>query len=143
MRATRLRHVTAACLIFIGVVVCAPTSGAESYGGASPLSRKSALGVRFSDLDRTIIRQHYLHRSAWPPGLAKKEFPPGAGEKLQRRQMLDWGTVRTPLPGSLELRLTPLPPGYERALVDTDVVILNKRTRMISDVISIIPPPLP
>ena len=59
-----------------------------------------------------------------PPGLAKKggALPPG----IAKRQ----------LPGNLVSQLPPPPQGYERVIVDSDVLLVNIATQVVHDVLT-------
>jgi len=73
-----------------------------------------------------------------PPGLAKKEkLPPGLEKQLQRNGTLPPGLEKKmePLPRELEGRLKQLPPDYVRVTIGTDVIILDKTTQKILDII--------
>ena len=50
-------------------------------------------------------------------------LPPGLERKLE------------PLPEPLRARLRPLPPEYERAVVGQDVIILDRNTQKVRDII--------
>lgn len=101
-------------------------------------------GVRgsivFSTRDREIIRD-YFHGSYsnLPPGLAKRggNLPPGLQKHLERNGTLPPGLQKRvePFPVDLEHRLPRLPDIYVRATIGADVVILNRRTQRILDVI--------
>ncbi len=73
-----------------------------------------------------------------PPGLAKKDkLPPGIQKQLERGAILpaDLQKEMQPLPRELEVRLKPLPsPNQVRVTVGTDILIMDKETRKILDV---------
>ena len=73
-----------------------------------------------------------------PPGLAKKnKLPPGIQKQLERGAVLSADLEREmqPLPRDLEIKLKPLPsPGQVRVTIGTDIVILDKTTRKVLDV---------
>lgn len=90
--------------------------------------------VHFSERDRAIIskyfRAHPIKKA--PPGLAKREkLPPGLG----RRDTLPSGLDGRPLPRDLESRLTALPAAQERMLLGTDVVLIQRNSRLILDIL--------
>lgn len=92
--------------------------------------------VSFNDHDRQIIREYYQgrgKRKKTPPGLAKRgdELPPG----LAKRDVLPPGLQGRALPGALETRLTPLSDPYVRVRIGADIVLLDRTTRVIFDVI--------
>ncbi len=96
--------------------------------------------IVFSTRDRDIIRD-YFHGgySNLPPGLAKRNgnLPPGLQKHLERDGTLPPGLQKrlTPFPYDLERRLPRLPDIYVRGRIGTDVVILNRNTQRILDVI--------
>lgn len=92
--------------------------------------------VSFTDHDRKVIREYYRglgKRKKTPPGLAKRgnDLPPG----LVKRDVLPPGLQGRALPGALESRLTPLSDPYVRVRIGTDIVLLDRNTRVIVDVI--------
>ena len=94
--------------------------------------------VNFNDHDRQIIREYYQGRrkharKKTPPGLAKRgdELPPG----LVKRDVLPPGLQGRALPAALETRLTPLSEPYVRVRIGADIVLLDRSTRVILDVI--------
>ena len=121
--------------------------------------RERDLDVRvvFSDCDRVIIRDWYDDRrrslppdqavpsmlpagqavlSALPAGQAMRgEPPPGNAKRLKRGDILPPGQAYRFLPIELELRLTRLPDGYMRVIVDVDIVIIKIRTRVVLDIL--------
>ena len=87
---------------------------------------KAHVRIVFSTRDREIIRDYFHNRySNLPPGLAKRggNLPPG----LQKRI--------SPFPVDLERRLPQLPNIYVRGSIGTDVVILNRQTQRVVDII--------
>ena len=93
--------------------------------------------VVFSDRDRAIIRDWYDdRRRSLPPGLANKgKVPPGHAKRWGPREVLPPGLTYRYLPVELERRLSRLPDGYVRVIVDTDIYIMNTRTRVIFDIL--------
>ncbi len=85
----------------------------------------TTIDVRIGDRDRVLIRDYYKtakHKKDLPPGLAKREkLPPG----LQG----------DPLPSGLEGKLSPLPPNYVRVRVGQDIVLMDRKTRVVLDVV--------
>jgi len=71
-----------------------------------------------------------------PPGLAKRDhLPPGLERQLERNGKLPPGLRRRDLPPELEDRLGPPPSGTERLMVGDDVLIVEKTTGLIRDII--------
>ena len=94
----------------------------------------ASVAVSFNNHDRRFIHDYYSnHRKRVPPGLAKKgKLPPG----LAKRQTLPRGLSGRSLPRDLLSRLSPIPSGYIRLRIGTDIVIMNRKTRVIFDVVS-------
>lgn len=93
----------------------------------------------YSERDRDEMRGWYHeHRRDLPPGLAKRDqLPPGLERQLRVRGTLPPGLrdrIR-PCPMELVRRLPPPPPDYEDVLIGGHVVLLNRRTFMVLDII--------
>ena len=80
----------------------------------------------FSDRDRRIIMEYYQHhkqdRQMAPTGLVRRDVLPAS---LPSRQ----------LPAALEAQLTPLQAPYTRLEAGGDVVLIDRTTRVIIDII--------
>jgi hypothetical protein len=103
---------------------------------------KSRGGVRivFSVRDRDIIRDYYSYQNSnLPPGLAKRggNLPPGLQKHLERDGTLPPGLQKRvqPFPVELERRLPPLPDTYRRVTLGVDILILDRRTQRIVDIV--------
>lgn len=93
----------------------------------------------FSVHEREIITHYYSNRSSnLPPGLAKRggNLPPGLEKQLERNGTLPPGLQKRiqPCPVELERQLTPLPVEYRRAVIGAHILILNKNTNVVVDV---------
>ena len=70
-----------------------------------------------------------------PPGLAKKEkLPPGLAKQLERNGTLPPGLAKRDLPAGLESELPDPVEGLERTIVDNAVVLVEKATGRIIDI---------
>lgn len=107
-------------------------------------NRNEAVSVHgsivFGPRDRDIIRDYYNGRNSnLPPGLAKRggNLPPGLQKQLDRNGTLPPGLQKrlTPFPQDLERRLPRLPDIYRRGSIGGSVVIIDRRTQRIMDVI--------
>ncbi len=68
-----------------------------------------------------------------PPGLAKRDqLPPGLAK---RGNQLPRGLMKSDLPPELESKLPPLPDNVERVAIDADILLIEKGTGVILDVI--------
>ena len=92
--------------------------------------------------ERRII-EHYFRSSGpskgLPPGLAKRggKLPPGLQKHLDKNGRLPPGLQKRlePLPQDLNLRLPPLPDYWERVILERDVILVDRRTNRILDII--------
>jgi hypothetical protein len=67
-----------------------------------------------------------------PPGLARRNQLPAG---LAKRKTLPPGLAKRNLPSNLESQLPPAPVGVERVLVGDDVVLIQKGTNLLLDVL--------
>ena len=116
----------------------------KSHNKQGDGDRNDTVGVHgsivFSSHDRDIIRDYYHGgNSGLPPGLAKRggNLPPGLQKQLERNGTLPPGLQKklTPFPADLERRLPRLPDIYRRGSIGGSVVIIDRRTQRIIDVI--------
>ena len=89
--------------------------------------------------EREIITHYYSNRgSNLPPGLAKRggDLPPGLQKHLERNGTLPPGLQKRlePCPVELERQLPPLPAEYRRAVIGAHIVVVNKKTNVIVDI---------
>jgi hypothetical protein len=98
----------------------------------------------FLSEEKRLIEQYYRSRKksnvkGLPPGLAKRggNLPPGLQKKLARTGELPPGLQKRlePLPDDLHRQLPSLPEYWERVIVERDVILLDRRTNRILDVI--------
>ena len=101
---------------------------------------------RFLSEERREIEDYYRalndkkrQKKGLPPGLAKRggNLPPGLQKKLARDGQLPPGLQKRmePLPVDLDRRLPRLPEDWQRVVVERDVILLDRRTNRILDVI--------
>ena len=95
-----------------------------------------------NDHERNTIHTYYRTEFVsgnCPPGLAKKDngcLPPGQAKKLWIvGQPLPPTIVYYPLPQPLMTRLAVPPMGYEYVRVDDDVLLMDRNTRLVSQII--------
>ncbi|MDZ7737294.1 MAG: hypothetical protein U5P41_15360 [Gammaproteobacteria bacterium] len=95
----------------------------------------------FSETERRTIRDYYGDSHGGPrdkgrgPGRHGK-LPPGLQMQLEKNGRLPPGLEKKALPPGLAGQLPPTPKGYERVIVDSDVVLIHTASQMIADVIS-------
>ena len=92
--------------------------------------------------ERRIIENYYRSRGpskGLPPGLAKRggNLPPGLQKHLEKNGRLPPGLQKRlePLPRELDSRLPRLPDAWERVILERDVILVDRRSNRILDVI--------
>jgi len=108
----------------------------------------------FTEVERQVIRDYYRQRhvetpghkegtpykkgkKGLPPGLAKKDsLPPGLHKQLRRNGRLPPGLAKRALPADLEHRLPRRSHRYERVIADGRVLLVERASGIIADVIS-------
>jgi hypothetical protein len=93
----------------------------------------------FRSQDRAIITTYYSkHGSGLPSGLAKRNgsLPPGLEKQLERNGTLPPGLQKKlqPCPVEITGQLPALPPTYQRSVIGAHIVVFNKSTNIIVDV---------
>ncbi len=135
-----LSAVLCAVLLPVTIVGQGKGKGHNKDGSDDHDSKSSKVQVIFSVHDREIIHDYYHgNTSNLPPGLAKRggNLPPGLQKHLERDGTLPPGLQKrvTPFPEDLERRLPRLPGGYRRVTLGVDVLILDRKTQRIMDII--------
>ena len=92
--------------------------------------------------ERRIIENYYRSggpSKGLPPGLAKRggKLPPGLQKHLEKNGTLPPGLQKRlqPLPTDLDGRLPRLPDYWERVILGNDVILLDRRSNRILDII--------
>jgi len=93
----------------------------------------------FRSQDREVVTTYYSkHGSGLPPGLAKRNgnLPPGLEKQLERNGTLPPGLQKklAPCPVEITRQLPPLPPEYQRSVIGAHIVVFNRSTNIIEDV---------
>ena len=92
----------------------------------------------YSDHDRDEMHDWYHHSEGHlPPGLAKKDdLPPGLEKQLRVRGTLPPGLRKKmhPCPEEVERQLPPPPAGYENTVIGGHIVLVNRSTYMVLDI---------
>jgi hypothetical protein len=99
--------------------------------------------AHFLPEERRIIEEFYYGRKrkhkGLPPGLAKRggNLPPGLQKKLDKDGRLPPGLQKRldPLPIDLDRRLPRLPGHWERVVFERHVILIDRRTDRILDII--------
>jgi hypothetical protein len=94
----------------------------------------------FRSHDREIVTGYFAsHSSNLPPGLAKRggNLPPGLEKQLERNGTLPPGLQKKlqPCPVEIERELVPLEPEYSRGFIGVHLVVFNRNTGIIVDVL--------
>ena len=121
-------------VLFAALVVTGCATHAVTSGRVVVRDDRAAVELRFSDRDRGLIEEHYraAKPKKAPPGLAKRErLPPG----LAKRDTLPPGLRGRLLPRELESRLAVLPAAYARVVIGRDIVLMNRDTRVVVDIL--------
>ncbi len=88
-------------------------------------------GVQFTATEREVILRWF----ADVPTTTEQQLPPGLAKQLHKRGSLPPGLSGRALPPGLAKKLGPAPKGYERVIVDRDVVLVNSVTGAIVDIL--------
>ena len=127
--------------IICAVLVFVASASATQSKTKTP-TRKAApvvKGPRFSDRDRDTISKYFHSPYSNLPQALKNggtDVPPNLRKQVVRSGVLppELQPQALPLPPPLERRLPRLPTPYARAVVGPDVIILNRKTQQITDV---------
>ena len=112
----------------------------RGVGSALDVSRPAT----FLPEERRVIEDYYrqAHKGkgkGLPPGLAKRggNLPPGLQKRLEKNGHLPPGLQKRlePLPVDLDRRLPRLPEYWERVVLERDVILIDRRTNRILDII--------
>ena len=123
------------------VIVCLAFVSALSAAYALALDKRHP--EHFLPEERRIISDYYRRantsKKGLPPGLAKRggKLPPGLQKHLEKNGHLPPGLQKrlAPLPSALDQRLSAIPEYWERVIFERDVILLDRRTNRILDII--------
>ena len=141
-----MRLITTVC-IGVALVAGVPDIHAQGNGrgrGHNKEAEENQPSVQASigTGDARVIREWFSQPAnlrGLPPGLAKKEqLPPGLQKQLVRNGQLPPGLQKKiqPVPPVLEGRLTPLPEGTKRFILNGSIVLLDQRRNLILDIVA-------
>ena len=112
------------------------------FGVESAIAFDKDRPAYFLPEERRIIENYYRSggpSKGLPPGLAKRggKLPPGLQKHLEKNGTLPPGLQRRlqPLPTDLDGRLPRLPDYWERVILDRNVILLDRRSNRILDII--------
>jgi len=107
--------------------VAVKDDSAANVGRVAVKDNSAATVVRFSASDRAVIENYY--RKSAPTKTSPGSMP------LIRGGWLPADIGAEPLPPALERKLSPLPSSHERQKVGRNVILIEKKTRVIADVL--------
>jgi hypothetical protein len=115
----------------------------SAFSAAYALALDKRRPEHFLPEERRLISEYYRRantsKKGLPPGLAKRggKLPPGLQKHLEKNGQLPPGLQKRlePLPSALDRRLPPLPEYWERVIVERNVILLDRRTNRILDII--------
>ncbi len=93
-------------------------------------------GNIFGRIERDLLRNFLGSPSGRKFKGRYKGLPPGLAKQLRRNGILPPGLRRNYLPPGLSSRLPGLPPGQARVLVGNDVLLIQRATGLILDILS-------
>jgi hypothetical protein len=112
------------------------------FGVESAIAFAKDRPAYFLPEERRIIENYYRSggpSKGLPPGLAKRggKLPPGLQKHLDKNGTLPPGLQKRlqPLPTDLDGRLPRLPDYWERVILDRNVILLDRRSNRILDII--------
>jgi hypothetical protein len=112
------------------------------FGVGSAIAFDRDRPAYFLPEERRIIEDYYRSRGpskGLPPGLAKRggKLPPGLQKHLDKNGTLPPGLQKRlePLPQDLDSRLPRLPDYWERVILERNVILVDRRTNRILDII--------
>jgi hypothetical protein len=126
------------------VLLFAAATGAAFLEGWLFNKVDAARPERFLREEKRLIEQYFRNTKkskvkGLPPGLAKRggNLPPGLQKKLDGNGELPPGLQKRlePLPDDLKRQLPSLPEYWERVIVERDVILIDRRTNRILDII--------
>jgi hypothetical protein len=126
---------------------------------SSPALAQDAVDIFIGELEKRLMRDYYERQlRTWedsddgraykkgkkkkhkglPPGLAKKgKLPPGIAKQLARNGHLPPGLEYRGLPQDLMHQLPPLDPRYGYVIVDNRVLLIQRASNLILDVLEV------
>ena len=87
-----------------------------------------ATSVYFSSSDRSLIEGYYQESTGYRKS--------SGSVKVAKGIALPSGAKSEPLPYELEKKLSPLPSAYVRLRVGGDIVLMDRKTRVLTDVLA-------
>ena len=121
----------AVALTVLAAAAAQATPRIEQVYPALAAANATERAILFTGDDRQAIDTFFRKRGSY--GIDQKQL--ARREPLLVRDRLPENTTLYPLPPSLDRQLPPLPSGYGRVIVGRDVVLLDRRSHTILDII--------
>jgi hypothetical protein len=120
-------------VLLLALVLSGCASYASTSGRVVIRDDTGVVDIRVDDRDRAHIHDYYRSNKGLPPGLAKRggNLPPG----LAKRDRLPPGLQGDALPYELERKLSRLPSSSVRVRIGQDIVLMDRNTRVVFDVV--------
>ncbi len=140
-------------LLLTLVVLLAVVSPAAAQTAASETVVAQAVEAVFNAIEKRLINDYFAKKAvkrgkvkikpkkagksgSTPPGLAaRKTLTPGHAKRLERKGTLPPGLAKRDLPPDLASLLPPVRPGHKRYVVGNDVVLIERATGLILDIL--------
>lgn len=137
---------TFVALLAVGAPVAAQPAASETVVA-------QAVEAIFNAIEKRLINDYFAKKAvgkgkvkikpkkagksgSTPPGLAaKKTLTPGHARRLERKGTLPPGLAKRDLPSDLASLLPPVRPGHKRYIVGNDVVLIERATGLILDIL--------
>lgn len=113
--------------------------GKNKSGKVNKSKAKNGGPSLYSSGDRRLIHDFYFGPSGPPVFLQNPQpLPPGLQKKLYRTGTLPpgWQKRFVPLDPVLIRQLPPIPAGYDRGFIGANLVLVNRNTSLVVDVLS-------
>jgi hypothetical protein len=110
-------------------IVAVPALFVVGCAGTAKEPSAALDGPRFSDAERKFITEYFANERAKQPAKPTPPQQAKAGDKLPP------GARPTHLPNAVKDKLGPLPAPYTRLVLGADVILVNRDTHDIVDVI--------
>lgn len=135
--------------IFVFALIVFYSLPAAAADKALDAAGKRVIQRVFDETEKAIIEEYFGKKLSgkegegkekgakkMPPGLAKRdELPPGLARQVEKNGRLPPGLARRDLPSDLEAKLPPPGEGMKRLVAGSDVVLIEKATDLVLDVI--------
>jgi hypothetical protein len=145
------RALFAALLVLACTVDLSSAAAQESTPGAAGVTQEDpdVIDIVFTEIEKRLIRDYYdrIYRD-WaegkgkgknkdlPPGLARKDtLPPGLAKQLVQNGTLPPGLAKRSLPHDLVIQLPARPGWQELVIVDDKVLLIQRATNLILDIL--------